>query len=343
MRAAALLVTVATALAFAGAAACKGDRGASVVAVVPGAPAGDVTELTGDVHATRDGKARALAKGDVVSGDDVIATGADGRVTIVLRHNQVAWVLGPGVEKKVGDSAAWAAAKGASAEVATDDKSAAAGRHAERSAADTAASTSAAGGSSAPAGSGSAGGSDEAARQAIANAQDEADRQAAQEKLAALQKEKADVAERLDAAKAAAERAERKKGVHVSQECLDNPLAKGCGGDDGDVGGPGGPSGGGNVEGDIDRSAFVSAFQRHAAAFRACYEKTLKSHPDASGKLVTVVTIGGDGKVTGVQTSGDAALAPMYDCVKGVARSIRFPAPGSEIEVSYPMVFKPSP
>jgi len=32
----------------------------------------------------------------------------------------------------------------------------------------------------------------------------------------------------IAAAKAAAEHNERMKGVHVKQECLDNPLAKGC-------------------------------------------------------------------------------------------------------------------
>jgi hypothetical protein len=34
--------------------------------------------------------------------------------------------------------------------------------------------------------------------------------------------------DRLAAAKAAAAKAERKKGVKISQECLSNPLARGC-------------------------------------------------------------------------------------------------------------------
>ena len=109
-------------------------------AVDPGAPAGDVTEISGDVHATCDGKTRALAKGDTVAGDDTITTGTDGRVTIVLRRNHVPWSLGPGLSKKVSESAAWSAAAPAAGEVATDDHSAAAGRHAERSATDTGAS-----------------------------------------------------------------------------------------------------------------------------------------------------------------------------------------------------------
>jgi hypothetical protein len=34
--------------------------------------------------------------------------------------------------------------------------------------------------------------------------------------------------QRIAEAKAAAARAERKKGVKISKECQDNPLAKGC-------------------------------------------------------------------------------------------------------------------
>src|SRR6185437_8469577 len=152
MRAALAILIVACACAF----ACKGGSAPTGPAVVPGAPAGDVTEASGDVHATRDGKTRAIATGDVVAGDDVIATGDDGRVTIVLRHNQVPWSLGPNKSKKVGDSAAWAAAKGAKPEDVTDDHSAAAGRHAERSATETTASMDNASGAGSASAAGSA-------------------------------------------------------------------------------------------------------------------------------------------------------------------------------------------
>ncbi len=119
---------------------CSSARKDGAPDLVPGAPAGDVTEVSGDVHATCDGKTRALAKGDTVAGDDVIATGADGRVTIVLRRNHVPWSLGPAMTKQVSESAAWSAAAPAAGEATTDDHSAAAGRHAERSATDTGAS-----------------------------------------------------------------------------------------------------------------------------------------------------------------------------------------------------------
>ncbi len=112
-------------------------KGGAEVEVIAGAPAGDVTEVAGTVTATRAGQVRPLRVGDAVSGDDVIATAADGRVTIALRHNHVPWSLGPGASRRVADSAAWRAPEGANVADVTDTVSGAAGRHAERTAADT--------------------------------------------------------------------------------------------------------------------------------------------------------------------------------------------------------------
>jgi hypothetical protein len=62
----------------------------------------------------------------------------------------------------------------------------------------------------------------------VVAAQNDADRGAAKARLIELQKEQYEMKQRVAAAKAAADAAERHKGVHVKQECLDNPLAKGC-------------------------------------------------------------------------------------------------------------------
>ncbi|MCE9577426.1 MAG: hypothetical protein K8W52_30030, partial [Deltaproteobacteria bacterium] len=75
-------------------------KGGASVEVVAGAPAGDVTEIAGSVTATRGGQARPLKVGDIVSGDDVIATGPEGRIAITLRHNHVPWSLGPGKSRR---------------------------------------------------------------------------------------------------------------------------------------------------------------------------------------------------------------------------------------------------
>ena len=63
---------------------------------------------------------------------------------------------------------------------------------------------------------------------ALASAQSQADRDAAKSKLDQLRREKYEMDQRIAEAKAKAARAERLKGVKISKECLDNPLAKGC-------------------------------------------------------------------------------------------------------------------
>ncbi len=62
----------------------------------------------------------------------------------------------------------------------------------------------------------------------VANAQNDAERSAATARLKELQAEQADMRARVEAAKEAAMKAERRKGVKVSPACLDNPLARGC-------------------------------------------------------------------------------------------------------------------
>jgi uncharacterized membrane protein YgaE (UPF0421/DUF939 family) len=59
-------------------------------------------------------------------------------------------------------------------------------------------------------------------------AQNDADRNAARSNLEKLRHEKFEMEQRIQAAKTAAAKAERAKGVHLSKECLENPLAKGC-------------------------------------------------------------------------------------------------------------------
>jgi hypothetical protein len=125
-------------------AGCKGDA-SRTAEVVPGKRAGVVREVTGTVTAVRPGAApRPLTAGDEVSGDDEIATGADGSVLIELDHNHVTFTLPAGRTQRVGASLAWSQPM-ATAAKRTDEHSAAAGRAIERSAVDTAASSGAPG------------------------------------------------------------------------------------------------------------------------------------------------------------------------------------------------------
>jgi len=116
----------------------------SAPAAQPGAVAGKVLEVTGSVKVG----AKQLAIGDAVKTDDQIETGADGNVAIELAHNGARWELGPNQKVKPTDSIAWKQERHGSAAQVDQDTSAA-GRPAERSAADT--STSAKTGAPAPA------------------------------------------------------------------------------------------------------------------------------------------------------------------------------------------------
>jgi hypothetical protein len=98
--------------------------------------AGKVLEVAGKVTV----KGKALAVGDVLKADDLVETGDDGRVVIELTHNLAHWELGPNKSQKVSESIAWKLPRDeGNAKVVIQDMSAA-GRPAERSAADTTAS-----------------------------------------------------------------------------------------------------------------------------------------------------------------------------------------------------------
>ncbi len=102
-------------------------------AVQPGAVAGKVLEVTGEVKVGT----TVLVVGSSVKTDDVIDTGTMGSVVIELAHNQARWELGPNNKKKPTESLAWTAAKAEGSAALTAEQTSAAGRPAERSAADS--------------------------------------------------------------------------------------------------------------------------------------------------------------------------------------------------------------
>jgi hypothetical protein len=73
--------------------------------------------------------------------------------------------------------------------------------------------------------------------------------------------------------------------------------------------------------------------------FRACYEEELKAHPKLSGRVDASWTIGKDGRVVKVATTG---LKEVGACIAAVIKSIRFRPPliGCEDVSRFPFVFK---
>jgi hypothetical protein len=106
-------------------------------------PAGTVLSVEGEVEARRGDEApRALEGGSAIYADDVISTGPAGAVRIRLSHNEAIWELGADERRRVDDSLAWRAPKGADTgeePATTEERSLAAGRHAEDESADTSA------------------------------------------------------------------------------------------------------------------------------------------------------------------------------------------------------------
>ena len=103
----------------------------------PGVAAGKVLEVTGSVTVRHADVARPLASGDSVDADDTIETGADGHVLIELVHNNAKWDLGANKKQVVRESLAWKLAKNDGTAKPVDQDTAAAGRPAERSAAES--------------------------------------------------------------------------------------------------------------------------------------------------------------------------------------------------------------
>jgi hypothetical protein len=325
------LVVIAAAVIAVAAAGChKGGASRGGPVVVPGAAAGDVTEATGPVTAVRDGANRTLAVGDVVAGDDAIVTGDGGRVTIVLRHNQVAWSLGPGKREKVADSTAWGAPRPAVAGTATDEKSSAAGRHAEREAAGT---------SAAPEvepvqGAAPTDGTAAAPPPREVDTRDDEDGDDGSSDRMALDEGKMGKTE-----------------GHAHRKGGSSHHAAPHGGKDAlhDHGPPGGK---GDkiitldevrVDQDVapSASAIAHVVDEHKAELARCAGQLDKQVAGTHGTLVVAFTVSPAGAITEIALQGDAALAPIRACVRAVFTHLRFPAASGTWKATYPLNLAP--
>jgi hypothetical protein len=115
---------------------CKGGAEEAAKVASNGSGAGKVLEVAGKV--TVNGKP--IAVGDQLQADDVVETGDDGRVVIELSHNLAHWELGGNKKQKVSESIAWKLPRSEGNSHVTIQDMSAAGRPAERNAANSAAS-----------------------------------------------------------------------------------------------------------------------------------------------------------------------------------------------------------
>jgi len=127
-------VLLALLIAISGCSKSGGDEAAKVTATpAAGDTAGKVLEVSGKVTVA----GKPLKVGDLLKADDLVETGEDGKVVIELTHNLAHWELGGNKSQKVSESIAWKLPKmEGNANLVITDMSAA-GRPAERAAANS--------------------------------------------------------------------------------------------------------------------------------------------------------------------------------------------------------------
>jgi hypothetical protein len=303
-------------------------------------PAGEVVALEGKASAERasqpDRGARALAIGEHVFADDTIATEAGASVTIQIFHNQARWELGGGKRVALARSASWNASKGGSGAGLlasdTDDQTAAAGRHAERQAADTRATAAKLPPAESP----------RPEETVLAEAeQPRAPKRKRQSRSKSKQESEADGSKRIGDGSIG--------------------LGKGSGISIGTGSGKGYGSGAGRlgkrkdrtislktakptIMGSISREVIKRVVRQNKAQIQYCYAQALQTSEKLAGRLAIKWGITESGAVTDVTVvANETGSESLAKCVAAKIRTWKFPAPegGGKVVITYPFVFEP--
>jgi len=93
------------------------------------------------------------------------------------------------------------------------------------------------------------------------------------------------------------------------------------------------------IGGAVSDAARVVAGMR--AGFRACYQRGLNDHPDASGSIRLTIRVGAGGEVTGVTASPSGNLpAAVVSCVQARVQASQFASPeGGSAVIQVPVTF----
>ncbi len=322
----------------------------------PDQVAGEIVEVAGDVQIEQAGATAAAVVGAKVHGADTVITGADGHVTVLLYHNRARWTLDGGKRKRIDQSVAWRAPKSAGgsllAEGAGDQGTSAAGRHAEKEAADTRATAPAAEAmpTPEPTTTGAAPGDMAPPAEPVTAAAPPppppppAKREAAKHRsrgtFKTLDKEMdgAGIGDQI--------------GGHSGGLGNVGTLGKGGGGDNSGYGAGGRvdekrpaptvTTGAPKAVGKLDTAIINRVISQHRSQIRRCYQQAIEKNPDLAGKIIIDFVIDPKGKVTNAKAKGDSAMVEaMGSCTLRAFRTFRFPAPegGGIAKVSYPLIF----
>ena len=307
-------VLVCLACACACACACGSGDGSTSPGVASGvaADAGKVRELTGKVTAGRGSEVRTLTVGAPIRADDVIDTGTDGSVVIELVHNNALWSLEPGIKARVDQSPAWTLAKQDAAKP-IDHATSAAGRHADRQAADTqVTAVEQAKEREAPSG-------------APSTTAPSADKKTPAKDPPRIETKRPTVAPKI---------APPPKPDAACDEvsCMLNSEAPCCARYR--KGAPPPPPTGAALPDAPDRSSVLSAIQLIKPKLTRCFDKIT-----ASGTLKIQIRFGGSGKVETAEIKETPDHASDA-CVLGLIKTVTVPASRNGLSVSYPIVLR---
>lgn len=302
-------------------------------------PAGKVLEVTGEVQAQRGEQILTLAAGDVVNAEDIVITAEDAAVRIALDHNQAIWSLEGGERRAIRESAAWTAPEqqgGSALAGQTDDHTTAAGRHAEREAAET---RSTAATEDSPAAAAAPGA-------APAEPEPTAEPEVAQDPPPPPPKR---VREKRDRSSGGSKgggglglSGEGQGGGAAGPDGVADIGTVGRGGGAGTGSGYGGGGGSSkdkqasrvglevtSVEGGLDREIIRRVLRQNLNQVRYCYQQGLARNPALAGALTVRIAIAPDGAVSAVTiVEGAEKLSDaVTTCVAGKLRRLQYPDP----------------
>jgi tetratricopeptide (TPR) repeat protein len=98
------------------------------------------------------------------------------------------------------------------------------------------------------------------------------------------------------------------------------------------------------VSGRIPPEVIRRIVRQNFGRFRRCYEESLRTSPNLSGRVAVRFVIGRDGSVSSATSTGsDVADRRLAECVARSFYELKFPAPeGGIVTVTYPIAFAPA-
>jgi hypothetical protein len=95
-----------------------------------------------------------------------------------------------------------------------------------------------------------------------------------------------------------------------------------------------------SVSGRLPPEVIQRIVRQNYGRFRACYQASLQTNPNLSGRVVASFIIGRDGTVKSVSGGGDLPDSGVISCVTRSFYGLTFPQPdGGIVRVTYPIVF----